>query len=426
MKKALSIALKDLKVLRTDKGGLFWILGFPVVFALLFGAIFSDANSGDGSFHMQVAVVDEDQSELSAQFITELDSQDNITLRRLPRQEATDLVRTGKVTAAVILKPGFGESNSTMFNMNDSGLELEIDPSRKMSAGYLQGIIAKVRMKTSFGQFNDPNRLDTQIPKWQDKIDSDPDINPQQALAFKVFFAALKTFARELDLNGLESGFSDNLFEFDTVDIERQPDKNSPATAFQITCPQAMIWAVMSCSLTFAVSIIKERQKGTYQRLRVGPVSRFQILGGKALACCLACFFVELLLVVLAILIFKMPIHNYFFLIVGALCTIFSFVGIMTFASTVCKTEQAIHGAAWAIIMVMAMIGGGMMPLLFMPGWMQKVSNFSIVKWSIYALEGGIWRDLSFFEFLMPCGLLIGIGALFFGLGFLLLKRAEA
>ncbi len=426
MRKALSIAVKDLRILLTDKGTLFWILGFPVVFALLFGAIFSDVGQDGGSFRMQIAVVNEDKSELSKQFIDELSSQDNIILEPLPLDEAMDRVRIGKATAAVVLKPGFGKTLGNMFHRSDSHLEVAVDPSKKMSAGYLQGIIAKARMKLAFAQFSDPNALDARITEWQDQIDADPNIDPIQALTLKTFFTAMKKFVTQVQLHDLDTGFSEEMFELDTIDVERRQDKNFPATAFQITCPQAMIWAIMTCSLTFAISIIKEKEKGTYQRLRVGPISRFQILSGKAYACCLACIFVETLLVILAVLIFKMPVNNFLFLIIAGICTIFSFVGIMTFASTLCKTEQAVSGAAWAVIMVMAMIGGAMMPLLFMPDWMQKVSNFSIVKWAIYALESGIWRDLSFLEIVKPCGILIGIGLFFFGMGTFLLRRSEA
>ena len=41
MNKALLLAVKDWRVLLSDKGNIFWVFGFPVLFALFFGAIFS-------------------------------------------------------------------------------------------------------------------------------------------------------------------------------------------------------------------------------------------------------------------------------------------------------------------------------------------------------------------------------------------------
>jgi ABC-2 type transport system permease protein len=75
--------------------------------------------------------------------------------------------------------------------------------------------------------------------------------------------------------------------------------------------------------------------------------------------------------------------------------------------------------------MVMAMLGGGMLPLLFMPSWLRPFSNISPVKWSIFALEGGIWRDLSFLEMTKPLLILLAIGAVCFMFGAAMLRRQD-
>jgi ABC-2 type transport system permease protein len=60
-----------------------------------------------------------------------------------------------------------------------------------------------------------------------------------------------------------------------------------------------------------------------------------------------------------------------------------------------------------------------------MPTWMQRISHFSPVKWGIFAMEGAIWRNFSVGEMLVPCGILLALGAAFFGLGVLMLRRAQ-
>jgi hypothetical protein len=67
--------------------------------------------------------------------------------------------------------------------------------------------------------------------------------------------------------------------------------------------------------------------------------------------------------------------------------------------------------------MFIAMFGGGMVPLLFMPGFMKALSNFSPVKWSILALEGSIWRGFTLGEMIVPCAVLIGLGAVCLAIG---------
>jgi ABC-2 type transport system permease protein len=97
----------------------------------------------------------------------------------------------------------------------------------------------------------------------------------------------------------------------------------------------------------------------------------------------------------------------------------------MMFASTLGKTQSAVAGATWGILMPLAMIGGAMIPLIAMPPWMLTVSNISPVKWGIWALEGAIWRGFSLVDMLQPCGILVGMGAVFFALGVTVLTRQE-
>jgi hypothetical protein len=46
-------------------------------------------------------------------------------------------------------------------------------------------------------------------------------------------------------------------------------------------------------------------------------------------------------------------------------------------------------------MILMAMFGGGMIRLLFVPGFMRTLSHFSPVKWSMLDLEGAIWGLLT-------------------------------
>ena len=73
----------------------------------------------------------------------------------------------------------------------------------------------------------------------------------------------------------------------------------------------------------------------------------------------------------------------------------------------------------------MAMFGGAMMPLAFMPSWMRNISHFSPIKWAILAMEGAIWRDFRFTEMLVPCAVLIAVGAVFFTLGVFMLRKTR-
>jgi ABC-2 type transport system permease protein len=185
-----------------------------------------------------------------------------------------------------------------------------------------------------------------------------------------------------------------------------------------------MLWGVLGCAAGFAISIARERSAGTLQRLLASPLGLQRILLGKALACFLASLFVISLLTLLGFAL-KMRPESFPKLAVAAVCTAACFVGIMMTVSVLGKTEQSVGGVGWAINLVMAMIGGCMIPVMFMPEFIQRVSILSPVRWSILAIEGAVWRQFSWLEMAWPCLILIGIGLAGFALGSFILRRSQ-
>ena len=420
MKKVLFLAVKDLQVLLSDKGNIFWVFGFPLLFALFFGAIYSGA--GKGPSGMKIAVVDEDQSEFSVSYISKLESDEALTIVHLGRDEAIEGVRKGRVSAAVFLKEGFGDNLGAMFEGGDNRLEIASDPSRKMESGYLQGLLAKAQFEALSDKFRDRETFRTQIDIWRNELATASD--KKQAGVYMTFFDSLEKLLEDVNDEDFKTNFESGFLNIAEVEVLREYE--GPITPFQITFPQAMIWGILGCTATFAISIVKERTNGTFDRLRIGPLGRAHILGGKGLACFLTCIFIMFILCIGAKVIFRMPMGNWPLFIPAALCTVLCFVGLMMFICTLGRTEQSVGGAGWAMLMIMAMVGGGMVPLAFMPSWLRPFSHISPVKWSIFALEGAIWRDFRFTEMISPCLVLLVIGLMFFSLGVAMLRRQDS
>jgi linearmycin/streptolysin S transport system permease protein len=222
------------------------------------------------------------------------------------------------------------------------------------------------------------------------------------------------------------------LARIETIDVTREIPKGSTEalvrqirSRWDISFPQAMLWGVLACAASFAITIVRERKQGTLLRLQVAPVSRTQILAGKATACFLAVLGVIVVMVALGVWLGMRP-RSPALLALAALSVSVCFVGIMMLMSVIGKTEEAVSGAAWGANMFMAMFGGAMIPLLFMPNIMKTLSDFSPVKWSILALEGAIWRGFTFAEMLVPCTILIAAGAVCLAIGAAVLSRTAS
>jgi ABC-2 type transport system permease protein len=421
MKKVLFLALKDLKVLLSSKGNIFWVFGFPVLFALFFGAIYSGV--GKEPSGIKIAVVDKDKSEFSGSYISQLESEEALKIVRADRDGAIEQVRKGQIAAAVVLKKGFGDGFEAMLNSDDPKLEIAADPSRKMEGGYLQGLLAKAQFEAMGEKFTDRKWMRSQIDLWRDEVKDANKLDTEQAKLYLSFFDSFDTLLKDVNEKNFNAGFKGNMLNFAKLNVNRE--YNGPITPFQITFPQALLWGILGCTASFAISIVKERTHGTFERLRVGPIGRAHILGGKGLACFTTCVFIICALYVGAKTIFKMPIGNLPLFALAVLCTLLCFVGLMMFICTLGRTEQSVGGAGWAMLMIMAMLGGGMVPLVFMPSWLRPLSHISPVKWSIFALEGAIWRNFSLTEMIAPCLILLAIGAAAFLLGVVSLRKQE-
>jgi ABC-2 type transport system permease protein len=419
MKKSLMLTLKDLKVLSRDKFSLFWVLCFPALFSLFFGAIYSTGSKGPSG--MKIAVADEDQSEFSKLYISRLESYEALSLTRLSRDEAIDQVRTGKQVAAVCIKKGFGDGFEAVFDSNNPRLEVAVDPARRMESGYLQGLLAKAQFEALGKKFQDHNWMRNQIGLWRSDVEKADDLTAKQIKTFLGFFDSYDQLLQDVNESDYMAGLEGGMLNFATLDVRRE--QKGPTSSFQITFPQAIIWGLLGCAATFAISIVHERKAGTFQRLLVAPLSRANILAGKATACFFACIVVICIQWAGARFIFGMPINKPMLFVPAAACAVFCFVGLMMIVSTLGRTEQAAAGLAWAMFMIMAMLGGGMLPLIAMPPWLQSISHISPIKWSILAMEGAIWRNFTFTEMIIPCCVLLAIGAVSFLLGIIILRR---
>jgi ABC-2 type transport system permease protein len=417
-----ALAVKDLRVLMASKGNVFWVFGFPLVFALLFGAIY--ANEGKGPTGMKLAVVDEDQGEFSGLYVTHLESEDALKVIRLDREQALTQVRKGRVAAAVVIRPGFGKGFSGFFDANDPKLQIAADPGQKMQGAYLEGLLAKAQFEVMAQRFRDRKWMRGQMDTWRDEIKRASGTLGADASVYLRFFDSMDRFLTDVNDQNYGSGLSNGVLNVAKLDVAREQD--GPQAAFQITFPQAILWGVLGCVATFAISIVHERTTGTFQRLRIGPISQAHILAGKGLACFLSCVFVVGLLILIGKLVFRVPIGSPALFFLGVFCTCLCFVALMMLISTLGKTEHAVGGAGWATLMILAMFGGGMMPLAFMPPWMRSVSHASPIKWGILAMEGGIWRHFSLTEMLLPCGILLALALAFFTLGVLMLRGAQS
>jgi ABC-2 type transport system permease protein len=366
MKTTWAIAIKDLRVIARDRTGLLFILFVPLLFAVFFGTMYG----GDERRPIAMAVVDEDQSQVSLAYVQGLIDDETLEVETLNLAAAEKGVRKGKFVARLRLLKGFG----MLFNQSATGArpkaELGFDPTMRAEAAMLEGMLTRNAMK--------------------------------------------------------QAGLS---MELAPIQLTQKPmvDAHAPTEPdpFDLSFPQGIVWGLLSVVMAFTTSLVNERTTGTLLRLEVAPIHPRQILAGKAIACFLMNLVVMALLLTLGVGAFGIAPASWPLLGVALLSVSLCMTGLMMLLATFGNNERTTGNIGWTVMMILAMTGGGMIPLFFMSDWMVTASQISPVMWSITVLEGALWRGFTTAEMLNPCAILVGVGALAFAAGSLRFKRAS-
>lgn len=414
MSPVLALASKDLLLLARVRSALFFSVGWPLLTAIFFGVIFGGTSRGTPP--LRIAVVDEDLTPVSKAFVDGLASRNGFDVARVTRAEAAELVRKGQRVAAVGVPEGFGVASGRMFHGAPPVVDLLIDPSRQAETSMLQGLLfeqASRRMQALLASPAESRRMVADAMR--DAASATPGAIPNQ-VPLQRFLGELGTF---LDSQGGDASAPAG-GAWTPLDVRVQSvsrERTGPRTGFDVTFPQGMMWGIIGCMMSFAVGIAVERTQGTLTRLRMSPVPGWTLLAGKAVACFTTILMVQLLLVIVGVTIFGLRIGSPGLLAVAGVAAPAAFVGIMMLVASFGANEQAASGAGWAVMMPLAMIGGAMVPLIAMPGWMVSLSHLSPVKWAILAYEGAIWRGFSSADMALPLGILLIVGSVAFLLG---------
>ena len=440
MNRIFQMAWKDLRILLRDKMGAFFIIGFPILMGLFFGLVMGPTSSSGGGGKMKIAVVDQDNTPLSKTFVDQLRANESIIVEVDNLDSAKTSVRKGNRVAALVVDKGFAET-AGLFWEEPPTIQLAVDPSRAAESAMLEGFIMESIGQLAGERFQDLSSMTDFVERSREDLKQNQEVDATTRLALSTFFNSVESLSASIDqLQQTDDGDSDspgsqgpgfNFVEMKSLDIRKEVDPNSirgqlsrSKSQWDISFPQAMIWGILGCVAGFSISIARERSMGTMTRLRVAPVSQMEILLGKALACFLTSIFVVLMMTLFGVALGMKP-DSFLLLGIAAVCVACCFVGIMMILALLGKTEQSVSGAGWAANMIMAMLGGCMIPVMFMPAFMQNISFVSPIRWAILALEGAIWREFTFTEMLLPCGILLSVGVVGLLVGTAMLKRSE-
>jgi ABC-2 type transport system permease protein len=147
-----------------------------------------------------------------------------------------------------------------------------------------------------------------------------------------------------------------------------------------------MITAVISTAL----SIVREKESGTMEQLRMAPIDTFSFVVGKAVPY----FFISLasatLIIIAAMALFGLPMRgNWLALLLALSLFIAGALGTGLLISTVAETQQvAFQAALLTSFLPTLMLSGFIFPISSMPAALQVITHVVPARYFLIALRG--------------------------------------
>jgi ABC-2 type transport system permease protein len=360
-----SVARKEVRQLIRDKLTLGFVVGVPVVQLLLFGyAINQDVR------HIKTALVDHDNSAISRQLIGQLEATQTfrIVVRPSSEEVARELIKTGDVQIAVVVPPdytknyyrGRGAEISILVDATDPILARAV----RASADGLMELHNKRLQTFSIG----PGQEAQRIPRQRTSFSTEPELIRSQFLRFVVL----------------------NFYN---------PELRTPV--FVVPALLGVILTTTMILMT-ALSIVRERERGSFEFLISTPVKRGELMAGKILPY-IAIGFIQIVIVVFTgLVLFRVPIAGS--LIDLGIVSIVFIAANLTLGlviSSVCSSQFQATELSFFFFLPSVLLSGFMFPFDSMPQPAQWIGETLPLTHFIRATRGILLRGASLTDHLM-------------------------
>lgn len=183
----------------------------------------------------------------------------------------------------------------------------------------------------------------------------------------------------------------------------------------------SMITAVVSTAL----SVVREKERGTMEQVRMSPISPLPYIIGKTLPYLAISFASALMVILTAMILFDLPMRGSWLLLCGAILVFL--VGAQAqglLISTIAQTQQvAFQVALLSSLLPTMILSGFIFPISSMPGAVQAVTYIVPARYFLVALRSIVLKGAGLAAFWQDMAALAVFAAVALGLASLRLRR---
>jgi ABC-2 type transport system permease protein len=354
---------RNLKETYRDPLGMSFLLGFPLVFMLLFGAIFS----GDNTASYAVGVIDEDNTPLSQAFISEALAK--VSALKVTNYDDADTalkdLKFGELKAYIVIPSGFGQQVSQNW----------------------QGAKADITLQMTYDE-------------------SDVMVSEQ---LISIINAVTRAFARiEIPLT----------INANPIHIETK------ITYVDFIGPGIIIFGLLILIPTSARTVVRDKEKGFMSRLLTTPTRPADFILGYSLCLVVITIAQIIIFMVVAWLLGMNIVGNaglaFLIFFLTGLCS----VGIGMVIASLSKSENQAEPLCWLISMPLAMLSGCWFSIEMMPSYLRGFAYAFPYAHSIGASRGVLIRGVGLEAISADFLFLVGWTVVIFALGIILFRRS--
>ena len=371
----LSISKKEMREIIRDKRSLMIIFILPVFLLIMFGyAVTLDIDE------IKLGVLDNDNSSLSRDFINSINSSQYFTIAELIKnqRDINSLLDRGIIQCAVVIPSGF-EKN--LERKQKAQVQYLIDGMDASTASIIQSYVN----------------------------------------------AATQSFSQNVTKEFVSSKTGMKMTEPINIEPQFWYNKSLDTTQFFIPGLVAMILIVISVILV-SISLVREKELGTIEQVRVSPVSSFELISGKIIPYLIVSLIIAASMVFMGYLFFGVVVKgSYFHLFIGTACYLLATLSMGIFISTVAESQQVAFQISQVVSQLPTVIlSGFIFPIESMPVPIQILSYITPAKYYIVILRDILIKGTPFETFSMQLIYLLIFATILIVISIIRIRRSEA
>ncbi len=399
---------KDVRVLLRDRIGLIFMFGMPILLVLIVTSIQNSTFELVGKNKVSLLICNRDTGVASREFIRAVDTIGFFQLMPVPAGAAGSSL--SGAAAADLIHERIRHKDAFL------GLVIPADFSARIAAR-AKSVTGKVQ--ASFGLDSTVNAPDSQDslpvslyydPVLQESFRRSAEGALYSALQLVESKQILRTLYYALNEkalpDSLERQLLNNRTRIDELPAVSRKDNRDLPNATQHNIPSWTIFAMFFVVLSLGSGIVREKRNGSFIRLKTLPTSYAVAIFSKQLTYLVVTLSQAVVIFALGAWLFPViglpPLHfpgDWAALIVVTLlcgwCAVSYAICIGVFA----QTEEQANGFGAVSIVILAAVGGLMVPSFAMPGSFHLAMSLSPLHWCLEAyyglfLEGGSLKDV--------------------------------